>query len=265
LVPAVALAAAAWSAALAQETAAVFQGEAAETFLRKARITSVRRIGTGVTDPERVTLTLDGVTRYAVFKSIDVSKPGVTEFARGAPEINFQDSWQTEIAGYIVDRIVGLGMVPATVERAIGKVGSLQWWVESMMSEAERRKQGLAPPDEEAWNRQQFKMRLFDQLIYNVDRHLNNILITKEFELRLIDHSRSFRAMKELRDPSQLTRFSRSLLDGLTKLEYQDLRKRVGRYLTDAQVRTLLARRDAILALAKVLVAARGEAAVIYP
>ena len=33
-----------------------------------------------------------------------------------------------------------------------------------------------------------FKVRLFDNLIYNVDRHLNNILITKDFEIRLIDH-----------------------------------------------------------------------------
>jgi hypothetical protein len=39
----------------------------------------------------------------------------------------------------------------------------------------------------------------------------------------------------------------------------------VGRYLVDDQIRGLLARRDAILALAASQVAERGEAAVLYP
>jgi hypothetical protein len=51
----------------------------------------------------------------------------------------------------------------------------------------------------------------------------------------------------------------------MRKLEYGDLRKRVGRYLVDGQIRGLLARRDAILALAAAQVAERGEAAVLYP
>jgi hypothetical protein len=251
---------------VAQETAEVFQGPAAEQFLSKARVRRVRAIGTGVTLPERATLEMNGVTRDAAFKTIDERKVGVTQFASGPPEVNFQDSWQTEIPAYVVDRIIGLGMVPATVERTInGKTGSLQWWVESMMSEMERRKQALAPPDEEAWNRLVLKMRLFDQLIANVDRHLNNILVTKEFELRLIDHSRSFRATKELREPGQLTRFSQSLLTGIEKLEFQDLKKKAGRYLLDDQLRAVMTRRDLILALVKERVAQHGEAAIIYP
>jgi hypothetical protein len=133
------------------------------------------------------------------------------------------------------------------------------------MSEAERRKQNATPPDLEAWNRTYQKMELFDQLIFNVDRHLKNVLVTVDFDLRLIDHSRSFRAWNELRNPERVTRFSRSVLDGLRKLEYADLRKRVGRYLVDDQIRGLLARRDAILALAATQVAERGEAAVLYP
>ena len=37
----------------------------------------------------------------------------------GTSEIDFQDSWQTEIAAYIVDRVIGLEMVPATVQRKV--------------------------------------------------------------------------------------------------------------------------------------------------
>ena len=248
------------------ETWEQFQGPAAEKFLKDARVRSTRDLGTGVTLPQKAELELDGVRRNAVFKTIDVKTAGITQFSKGQPEANFQDSWQLEIPAYIIDRIIGLRMVPATIERTInGKTGSLQWWVQSMMSEADRRTKRVGAPDEEAWNRLYLKMELFDQLIYNVDRHLNNVLVTKDFDLRLIDHSRSFRAYKELKNPKVLTRFSQSLLDGIQKLEYQDLRKKVGRYLVDNQIRTVLARRDAIVALAKQMVAEKGEAAVIYP
>ncbi len=253
------------AAATPQETWEQFQGAAAEQFLLKARLRSIKALGTGVTMPQRAELELDGVQHSAVFKTIDDRKGGVTQLQRSS-EVNFQDSWQLEVAGYAVDRLIGLRMVPATVERTLnGRTGSLQWWVQSAMSEAERRKQNVTPPDLEAWTRTYQKMVLFDQLIFNVDRHLNNVLVTQDFDLRLIDHSRSFRAWNELRDPKLVTRVSRSLLAGLRTLEYADLRKRVGRYLLDEQIRGLLARRDAILALTARAVAERGEAAVLYP
>ena len=247
------------------ETWEQYQGAEPEQFLLKARIRSMRNLGTGVTLPQKAELELNGVTHSAVWKTIDEKKHGVTQLANGS-EINFQDSWQLEIAAYQVDRIIGLKMVPATVERNYnGKTGSLQWWVQSAMSEADRRKNEVKPPDVEKWNQTYLKMVLFDNLICNVDRHLNNLLVTKDFDIRLIDHSRSFRQWKELRETKLLNRFSRSLLDGIKKLEYQDLRKRIGRYVTDEQLKGMLARRDLILKLADKFVAEKGEAAVIYP
>jgi hypothetical protein len=247
------------------ETAAQYQGAAAEEFLKKAKVVRVRPIGTGVTLPEKATLLLDGVERFAAFKTIDEKKVGITQLSTGPPEVNFQDSWQLEIPAYVLDMAIGLGMVPATIERRVNnKLGSLQWWVESMMPEAERAKQKLEPPDKEAWDREVLKMRLFDQLIYNVDRHANNILITQDFHLRLIDHSRSFRPQKMLRNPEQLTRFSKSLLEGIKRLTYEDLKRKTSKYLSDAQIKTVIQRRDAILELAAKLVAEKGEAAVMY-
>ena len=248
------------------ETAAQYQGAAAEEFLKKAKVVRVEPIGIGVTLPEKATLELDGVKHFAAFKTIDEKKLGVTQFGTGPPEVNFQDSWQLEIPAYIVDMTIGLGMVPATIERRVqNKMGSLQWWVTSMMPEAQRAKQKVEPPDKEAWDREVLKMKLFDQLIYNVDRHANNILITQDFQLRLIDHSRSFRAQKALRNPEQLTRFSKALLEGIKRLTYEQLKKQTSRYLIDAQIRTVIQRRDAILELAAKLVAEKGEAAIIYP
>lgn len=250
----------------APETAATYQGPAAEEFLANAKIVATRPLGEGVTRPYRVELELDGVKRSAIFKSIDVRKAGVTVLADGSSDIDFQDSWQTEIAAYTIDRIIGLGLVPATIERRAvdGKVGSLQWFVESMSTEAERLEKKQTPPNMEDWNEQIMTTRLFDQLIANVDRHLKNILVTKEYKLRLIDHSRAFRINRSLPKPELLTRFSRSLVEGITRLEKKDLQKQTGKYLTSGQIDRLLTRRDAILALVKKHVAEKGEAAVFY-
>ena len=248
-----------------QESADVFQGQAAEDFLTKARIVSSRPFGEGITRPLRVQLELDGVQHEGIFKSIDVRKPGVTTMPDGTSEIDFQDSWETEIAAYTVDRIIGLRMVPATVERKIdARAGSLQWFVQSKMRESERIAQKLVSPDAESWNQQTQNTRLFDQLITNVDRHLNNILVTNDFELRLVDHSRAFRINSSLRDPDSLQRFSRSLLEGIKKLEKKDLQKRLGSRLTSGQIERLLKRRDEILKLADKRVKEKGEAAVLY-
>lgn len=262
----VVLLSAALAAQAAPETAATYQGPAAEELLLKGKIVSSRPLGEGVTRPFRVELTHNGVSRSAIFKSIDVRKDGVTVLADGSSDVGFQDSWQTEIAAYTIDKIIGLGLVPATVERRAvdGKVGSLQFYVEHMSTEAERLEQKQNPPDMDDWNEQIMTTRLFDQLIANVDRHLKNILVTKEFKLRLIDHSRAFRENRGLPKPELLTRFSRSLLEGIKKLEKKDMQKQVGRYLTAGQIERLLSRRDAIVALAAKHVKEKGEAAVLY-
>jgi len=242
-----------------------FHGVEAERFLATARIVTVREIGQGVTRPRRVTLERDGVTHDAAFKWIDETRQGITAFADGSLDTDFWDSWQTEVAAYRIDRLIGLGMVPATVERAVrGQAGSLMWWADSAMSEQQRVERAIRAPDLDAWDRQTLKIWLFDELIANVDRHMNNLLITEDFEVRLIDHSRAFRVSRELKAPARLTRFSGALLEGLEALTFDRLKQEVGRYLSDARIARLLDRRDAILELARNLIATRGAAAVVY-
>jgi len=267
IVPVLALSVAMCAVPRAQDATEGFQGDAVERFLAAGRVTAVEPIGTGITNPDRATLELDGSTHLAVFKDIDNHpNPGDTRVSGGFIA-SLQDSYRLEIAAYVVDRIIGLGMVPATVKRRVkGYDGSLQWWVESKMSEAERITQGIRPPDAEAWNQEVLKLRLFDQLIYNIDRNLGNLLITETFDIRLIDHSRSFQTFAELRNPERLTRFSRSLLEGLERLEYAELKQRLGEpnYLLDGQIKALLTRRDRILELAEQRIAEFGEGAVLY-
>ena len=71
-----------------------------------------------------------------------------------------------------------------------GKKGSMQYWIDSKMSEAERIEKKLRPPSQLEWEEQVARIRMFDNLIYNTDRHLNNLRITEDWKIRLIDHSR---------------------------------------------------------------------------
>jgi len=179
--------------------------------------------------------------------------------------LQFQDSWRTEVAAYELDKLIGLGMVPATMPRTFdGKQGSLQFWVDSVMDESQRLKKKLSPPNKIDWMQQIAKIRLWDNLIYNTDRNMGNLLITSDWKIRLIDHSRTFRPFDQLKDPKALSTFSRILLAKLEELNEPLLREHLGKYLSPYQIQGLLKRRDAILALSKQLVAEKGAGAVLY-
>ncbi|MGH9333618.1 MAG: hypothetical protein ACRD21_07705, partial [Vicinamibacteria bacterium] len=147
-------------------------GEEIERFLREAKITERKKIGEGITNPEKVTLELDGVVRNAIFKKVDKD----------------HDSWRSEVAAYELDKVLGLGMVPPTVPRSIkGRKGCLQLWVTgTTMSKFEG-----DFPDLERWREQVSVMWLFDDLIANIDRHLNNAMVSPDFRLMLIDNSKT--------------------------------------------------------------------------
>ncbi|HYR43586.1 MAG TPA: hypothetical protein VER98_11220 [Terriglobia bacterium] len=248
----------------AQGTGQVIQGEQIETLLTQAKVTKMTGISEGVTLPRKATLEFEGDTQFGVFKTIDEGPVPTKQLDRGI-ELQFQDSWRTEIAAYELDKLIGLGMVPATVERTIdGKHGSLQFWVTTKMNEEERLKKKLSAPNGIAWNQQVAKLRLWDNLIYNTDRNMGNLLITEDWKLRLIDHSRTFRPFDKLKDPNTLTIFSRSLLAKLEELNEAVLKEHLGKYLTPYQIQGLLKRRDAILDRSKELIAAKGAGAVLY-
>ena len=105
-------------------------------------------LGVGVTASLKVSLQQGEQKQSPVLKIVDQMRPGLVKNAAGEMELDFQDSWRTEIAAYELDKLIGLGMVPATVERTIeGKHGSLQFWVTSKMNEEERLKKKISPAD----------------------------------------------------------------------------------------------------------------------
>jgi hypothetical protein len=153
--------------------------EEIEGFLKNADVVDRVKLGTGITNPEKVTLELDGKTAYAIFKSVDKDS----------------DNWRYEIAAYELDKLLGLGMVPPTVERRIGgRKGGLQHWVTGITMEKTEELSG----DMEVWRQQVSVMWLFDDLIANIDRHLNNAMVSPDERLILIDNSKTFRSYREL-------------------------------------------------------------------
>jgi hypothetical protein len=220
-----------------------------EHFLLEARVVKTRSAGKGVTGSLRATLTDGVMTHDAHIQSIDERK---TQFdAPGAVEFNFRDSWMYNVAAYRLDRMLGLNFVPVSVSRRWRTApAAFTWWVDDvMMEEGERLKKKMSPARPAEWNEEMQLVRLFDQLIYNVDRNLGNLLITKDWRVWAIDHTRAFRTHKTLKSPANVTRCDRQVLQRLKDLDRASLKRELGDYLSDFEIDSMLARRDAIVAM----------------
>lgn len=219
-----------------------------ENFLKTAKVTRTQDIAKGVTNSRRLTLSDGTLTHDAHLQSIDQS---MSEFRgnRGT-ELNFKDSWKFNVAAYRLAEMLGIEhMVPMSVERTVGgNSSSVTWWVDDvMMDEAKRVKEKTTPPDIKSWNEQMWVLRIFDQLIYNTDRNLGNMLITKSWQVRMIDHTRAFRMMKTLQSEKNVEKCDRQLLAKLKQLDEAGMTARLTGYLTREEVRGVLARRDLIV------------------
>jgi hypothetical protein len=244
----------------------LLQGQEAENFLLTAKVEARKTISTGITAPQKLTLSDGTRTLHAAWKTINEHKLGLTSMQTGT-EFDFRDSWKSEVAAYKLDQLLGLNLVPPTVERRIGgRVGSLMLWVEGARTEEERTKAGIDAPDPVAWNHQMYNVRILHQLTYDTDyRNINNVLSDPSFRIYAVDFSRAFRIQKELILAKELTHFSRKTLQALEKLDKPTLKEAMGHWLEGMQIDGLLARRDLILQLAHKLVEEKGEDAVLYP
>ena len=95
--------------AAAQEATQIIQGTEVEEFLARANISGMKDIPEGVTLPKKASLELNGVKHFAVWKTIDQGPVMQKQLDRGV-ELQFQDSWRTEVAAYELDKLIGLGM-----------------------------------------------------------------------------------------------------------------------------------------------------------
>jgi hypothetical protein len=234
-------------------------------FLLNAKVISSKQTGKGITHPYRLTLTDGTITHDASFQPID-EHTSKKEFADGRTEFNFVDSYHYNIAGYQLARMLGMNdMVPPYVERKWnGQTGSLSWWIPWKWDEAMRHQQGLHAPDVDAWNKQMYKIRVFDQLIYDTDPNLTNVLITEDWKIWRIDFTRAFRLYNTLLAPKDLVMCDRQLLQKMKDLNFDEVFEKTRPHLSKGEVKALMARRDKIVATFQKLVAEKGEGAVLY-
>lgn len=229
----------------------------AEVFLRTAQVGAIKPLGKGVTLSQVVTLSEGALSAKAVWKTIDEYVPVKHFDDGGPPELGFRDSYKSEIAAYVLDRLIGLKQVPPTVFRKIeGKRGSLQLWIDEAVTEVERRRGGTQPPDVESFNQQMRRAKVFFQLIQDVDyKNMSNLLIDSNFKVYKIDSSRAFRTRATILDPDKPDRYSRSLLERLRRLDEKTLKQALGMWLSKKQRSALLQRRDLIIKRAEDLIA----------
>lgn len=223
--------------------------EQKEQFLRTAKIVTEKSAKKGITNTSRVTLSDGKLTHDASVQQIDEHKD-VFQGQNGSSEINFKDTYKFNVAAWKLARLLGIDdMMPPYVERKhSGISASYSWWIDDvLMDEEERVKKNVNAPDSDTWNQEMWVVRVFDQLIYNTDRNLTNLLIDKQWHIWMIDHSRAFRTRHELPNAKNLTRCDRNLLVKMKVLDQATLEKELMPYVNKEEIKGLLGRRDAIV------------------
>jgi hypothetical protein len=185
-------------------------------------------------------------------------------------------NYRFNVAAYELDKALGLHLVPPSVARQVsGRPAAVTWWVDDVaLTELDRRRKGIGPPDLETWNRQMQAVRVFDELISNTYRDISpplylntvwdNLLITRDWTIWITDHTGAFRTRRRLESPESLTRCDRALLGRLRELNRELLQRTLGQYLSAEQLDTLELRRELLVKHFDEQIARKGEAAVLY-
>jgi hypothetical protein len=233
-------------------------------FLRTAEVKSQKHLSTGVTVPTKVLLEKDGVRADAVFKDVNEDRSTPT-FGGGRDDLYFRDSYIYEPAAYQLSLLLGLDNVPPTTLRKLDRAnGSIQIWIEHATNGGTLMKEKVAPPDPQRWNKQLQMMNVFDALIYNTDRNSGNFMITPDWKLWMIDHTRAFRRHPVLQKPDSINQCERGMYQKLKALDEAVVRERLKEYLSVFELDALLTRRTLLLERIDKLIAERGEAKVLY-
>jgi hypothetical protein len=239
--------------------------EQMKQFLLTAKVIKSGPAHKGITHTLRLTLTDGTITHDAHFQPID-EHAMMKQMASGRTEMNFVDSYKYNIAAYELAAMLGLDdMVPVYVQRKYdGKTGSFGWWLLVKMDEADRLEQKIPVPDPDSWNKQMYRVRVLDQLVYDTDANLTNVQIGEDWKIYRIDFSRAFRLDKDLQTPKDLVQYDRQLFTKLKTLDGNELAVRTKAFLTKQEVQAVMTRRDKILDHFQKLIAEKGENEILY-
>ena len=231
--------------------------------LSEGEITGRQILGSGTTGVQRLDIVHGGMKLRAVFRDQDEYERNL-RLRDGSSFAGFYDRFAGECAAYELGVLLGLKMIPPAALRHVGgEPGSVQLWVEGAMTEGERNQRGLSPPDSQSWRRQQAIMRAFDALIANSDRNTGNSLIDEDWNVWMIDHSRTFQIPRGEASFATVSQIPADFWAALRELNEDTTREQLRDYLEPAQITALFKRHAALVAHVDGLIAQRGAGAVL--
>lgn len=209
-----------------------------EEYLKTAEVVSVEELKVGVTRPKRAQLAPGGLVEAIAFKHV---QPGRST--------GYWESYKSEIAAYELDKMLGLDMVPPTVEKRLkGDRGAAVMWCSPTKSFKDHGGVPTPPPAHFAsWNRQLAKAKMFDNLIGNMDPNLGNWLVDPAWNLILIDHTRAFTSDKMIVH-KKTDRIDGPLWDKMKALTVENLTPVLSPWMGKGEIKAVIQRRDAMAA-----------------
>ena len=232
-----------------------------EQFLSEAVVVERSEVSRGGLSAQLWELEGKGLKLRGIFKDIEQEPPGP-----GRPEAR---RYQHEVAAYVLDRMLDIGLVPAVVVREVdGRRGALRPVSETALDLVSLRGvQDLegASPEEiieavaqaygvgvEELKEQVVKARVFDGLIGNLGRtDVDKLFIPAEGRVALVDQDEAFGLSTDvdatLMNPCRP--LPADLRIYLMELNAEELQDDLGDYLTGPQIDAVLQRRDRVLEL----------------
>jgi hypothetical protein len=199
-----------------------------EEFIRSTPIERMEDVPVGVTKPKRAFFKADGLCGSIAWKVLPPGRPN-----------GYWESYKSEVAAYELDKLLALNMVPPSVEKKWkGDIGAAILWMPTVRTWKTAQKEKTPPH----WDVQAVRMKMFDNLIGNIDRNAGNLLIDAEWHLFLIDHSRAFTGARNL--PFPMGRIDKDLWERMQALDEGTLTTVLGRWVDRGGIRAMLARRD---------------------
>lgn len=217
-------------------------------FISTAEQQSVKILSRGITGATRLHLEQAGIEARVIFHDVDRKEQKPKRLPNGRSVMFLRDSYSSQVAAYRVARLLGMQSVPPTVVRVSGGIrGSAQLWIEEAMTEDVRLKEEVELKDYNLRNQNLADMRIFDNLINNIDRNQGNMLVDSFGNLWLIDHTRSFGQDKVLPLPEMITRCSNRMLEAIRSLDEKTLREELSPLLSGVEIDALWHRRERVL------------------
>ena len=227
-----------------------------EAYLKTAPIVSIKKDATiGRTMPWKVTLD-DGKTKLqGMFKRVHAPRPN--------PMV---DSYKYELAAYELNKLLDLDIIPPTVEREIeGAKGSLQYFVPDCMSETDRERLRLQPPDLKTFLARLDEIKIFEALVSDTCLDKDDTLIQQPgWKVYRVDFAEAFAPNPGLAADCPISRCPRRLFEHLQKTTRQVAESKLKPYLSDDEIGAMCDRKKRIIAGLEGLMRTEGERNVLY-